>query len=144
MAEGQADLCMSMGRLEHFSERELAGVFGQMRRILAPGGVGSHIIDHRDHYWHYDKSIHCFHHLTFSDERWEKMERGRKRYRNRLLEPDYVRLFEQAGFEVVGCVHELHKEDAKDVDPTTLWGRYSDLSRDDLKAAVSHLIVRRP
>jgi SAM-dependent methyltransferase len=136
------DICFSMGRLEHFSPRDLDFLLAQMHRVLVPGGVGSHIVDHRDHYWHYDKSIHCFHHLTFSDKEWEALCRGRKSYRNRLLEPDYLRAFRQADFEVLAAVHDLHQEDAAGVDPRELWGPYAGLEGDDLRAAVSHFIVR--
>jgi hypothetical protein len=136
------DICMSMGRLEHFSQSDLGYLFDQMRRVLVPSGLGSHIVDHRDHYWHYDKSIHCFHHLTFSDKQWQRLCKGRKSYRNRLLEPDYIRTFEQAGFEVLAAIHDLHRTDAEQVDPKTLWGPYADLTRRDLEAAVSHFVVR--
>ena len=139
----RADLCLSMGRLEHFAEPELAGLLAEMRRILSPGGVGSHIVDHRDHLWHFDKSHHCFHHLSYSDEDWARRARGRQLYRNRLLERDYLRLFAEAGFDVLARVHELHRSDASEVDPRTLWGRYRELSREDLAAAVSHFVVRR-
>lgn len=137
-----ADVCFSMGRLEHFSPSDLESLFQQMHRILVPGGLGSHIVDHRDHYWHYDKSIHCFHHLTFSDERWEALCKGRKSYRNRLMEPDYVERFERNGFEVLAAIHDLHRSDAEGVDPRTFWGRYASLTQDDLHAAVSHFVVR--
>ena len=136
------DVCLSMGRLEHFSRSEIGLLFAQMRRILAPGGLGSHIVDHRDHYWHYDKAIHCFHHLTFSDAEWERICGKGKSYRNRLLEPDYVRLFEEAGFELLAAVHDLHRSDADGVDPKTLWGPYAGLTVHDLQAAVSHFVVR--
>lgn len=139
---GSVDICMSMGRLEHFGQSDLDYLFGQMRRVLVPGGLGSHIVDHRDHYWHYDKSIHCFHHLMFFDEKWEHLCKGRKSYRNRLLEPDYIRAFEQAGFQVLAAIHDLHREDAEQVDPKSLWGPYAHLTRQDLEAAVSHFVVR--
>jgi SAM-dependent methyltransferase len=142
LPSGSIDICMSMGRLEHFNPSDLDFLFKQMRRVLVPGGLGSHIVDHRDHYWHYDKSIHCFHHLTFSDMKWEVLCKGRKSYRNRLLEPDYVRKFEQGGFKVLAAVHDLHRKDAEGVDPKSLWGPYADLTPNDLQAAVSHLVVR--
>jgi hypothetical protein len=138
-----ADICISMGRLEHYSEDELRRLFSEMRRALSAGGVGSHIVDHRDHFWHFDRSGHCFRHLSYSDEQWAAIARGRKLYRNQLLESDYVRLFEEAGFDVLARVHELHRSDASEVDPRTLWGRYRELSREDLAAAVSHFVVRR-
>jgi len=101
-------------------------------------------VDHRDHFWHYDKSIHCFHHLTYSDAEWDSVARGRHMFRNRLLEGDYARMFEEQGFEVLAAVHHLHRDDAQGVDPGSLWDRYSELSPEDLEAAVTHFVVRRP
>lgn len=135
------DICMSMGRLEHLNPSNLDFLLAQMRRVLAPGGIGSHIVDHRDHYWHFDKSIHCFHHLTVSEEKWERICARGKAYRNRLLEPDYIHKFEEGG-EVLAAVHDLHRNDAAGVDPRSLWGIYAELSPSDLQAAVSHFIVR--
>lgn len=143
IAAESADLCFSMGRLEHFTVTELDLLFREMNRILVPGGIGSHIVDHRDHFWHYDKSIHCFNHLTFSDQEWSALVRGRHLYRNRLLEPDYIRLFKNNGCDVLASVHELHRHDADDIDPNTLWGRYAELTPQDLEAAVSHFIVKK-
>ncbi|MGB2905973.1 MAG: class I SAM-dependent methyltransferase [Candidatus Aminicenantaceae bacterium] len=138
------DVCFSMGRLEHFSQESLSVLMGQMSRIIRPGGIASYIVDHRDHFWHFDKSIHCFHHLTYSDKEWASTARGRHMYRNRLLEKDYCRLFEEQGFEVLAAIHRLHREDAAGVDPSSLWGRFSELRQQDLEAAVTHFVVRRP
>lgn len=141
--EGAVELCFSMGRLEHFTPEELDRLFAEMNRILVPAGIGSHIVDHRDHFWHYDKSIHCFNHLTFSDQEWSALVRGRHLFRNRLLEPDYIRLFQKNGFKVLAAVHKLHRSDAAGVDPRTLWGEYAKLTDLDLEAAVSHFIVQK-
>lgn len=140
--EGSTDICLSMGRLEHFTEEELASILRQMRRILMPGGIGSHIVDHRDHFWHFDKSIHCFNHLTYSDERWNQIAKL-KFYRNRMLEPDYIRLFQKEGFEVLASIHKLHRNDAQGMDADTLWGRYRSLPAEVFNAAVTHFILRR-
>jgi SAM-dependent methyltransferase len=140
---GSFDACFSMGRLEHFDRKGLSRVLTQMRRILSPGGIASHIVDHRDHFWHFDKSIHCFHHLSFSDKRWNALAKGRHMYRNRLLERDYIRLFQDHGFEVLAAVHNLHRSDADGLDPGTLWGRFAELEPGDLEAAVTHFVVRR-
>ncbi len=144
LATGSVDWCLSMGRLEHYQESNLVVLLAHMRQAMSPGSVGSHIVDHRDHFWHFDKSNHCFHHLTFSDEQWQRIAKGRRLYRNRLIESDYVRLFQEAGFDILACVNELHRDDARGVDPASLWGRYRELATADLAAAVSHFIVRRP
>lgn len=140
---GSTDACFSMGRLEHFDRDGLSRLLAQMHRILSPGGIASHIVDHRDHFWHFDKSIHCFHHLTFSDKQWNALSRGRHVYRNRLLEGDYLRLFQDSGFEVLAAIHDLHRRDAEGVDPGTLWGRFAELGSEDLEGAVTHFVVRR-
>ena len=78
MSDASQDICMSMGRLEHFTADQLEALFKQMSRILTAGGIGSHIVDHRDHFWHYDKSIHCFNHLTYSEKQWSSIAKGQR------------------------------------------------------------------
>ena len=56
---------------------------------------------------------------------------------------DYIELFHRSGFEVLAAVHDLHRNDAEGVDPATFHAPFSELSRRDLEAAVSHFVVRR-
>ena len=133
-----------MGQLKHFRPTDLEFLFAQMRRVLVPGGLGSHVVDHRDHYWHYDKSIHCFHHLTFSDSRMG----GRQQRTEGLQKPAArARLHPPVGTPRASrcwprsttCTGPGRRGG---VEPEGLWGPYARLTTDDLRAAVSHFVVR--
>lgn len=142
-AEGSFGLCMSMGALEHYPADALEGLIGNMGRFLHAGGVASHIVDHRDHLWHFDQTKDCFYHLRFSDEQWQRMAESPLLYLNRLLRSDYLRLFEEAGFEVRYAGHGLHERDTVGVARERLWGRYASASDEDLRAAVTHFVAVR-
>jgi hypothetical protein len=138
---GGFGLCMSMGALEHRAPQDLAGLIHTMARALRKGGVASHIVDHRDHLWHFDATKDCFHHLRFSDEEWLKLAMGPLLYVNRLLRSDYIRLFETAGFAVRYAGYGLHEGDTAGVVRERLWGRFASASAEDLHAAVSHFVA---
>ena len=55
LASGSIDLCHSGGTLEHYPPEELAAFLSECFRILRPGGVASHVFDHRDHLHHADR-----------------------------------------------------------------------------------------
>jgi SAM-dependent methyltransferase len=138
------DLCLSMGALEHYAPPALRALVAEMARVVRPGGITSHIVDHRDHLWHADPTKDCFHHLRFPDRFWQRIEHNPLLYTNRLLRSDYVEMLTEAGFEVRYAGYGLHESDAADIAPELLWGRYREASDEDLRAAVSHfLAVRR-
>jgi hypothetical protein len=49
IGERPVDLCHSGGALEHESPDELDTFLAQQVRVLRPGGIASHVFDHRDH-----------------------------------------------------------------------------------------------
>ena len=142
--DGSVDFCLSMGALEHFPPEELRALVAEMARVIRPGGVTSHIVDHRDHLFHGDPTKDCFYHLRFTDEFWRRVEGNPLLHLNRFLRSDYLALLEQAGFEVRYAGHGLHEGETTGVVRERLWGRYREASEEDLRAAVSHfLAVRR-
>jgi hypothetical protein len=54
----------------------------------------------RDHYSYFDSSLSPYNFLTISDRRWSLVNSS-LHYQNRLRRSDYLRLFEEAGFDVV-------------------------------------------
>lgn len=94
------DDIVSMGAMEHYDPAAVAVAFGEMYRVLRPGGAMSHIIDLRDHFHHADARLHPLNHLRYARQDW-----GRKTsplsYTNQLRRSDYVRLVEAAGFRIV-------------------------------------------
>jgi SAM-dependent methyltransferase len=65
IAPGSVDLVVSHSVLEHV--RDLPTLFGELERVLAPGGAMLHVVDYRDHFFKYP-----YHFLTFSRPTWER------------------------------------------------------------------------
>jgi len=65
LADGSIDLFWSQAVLEHVRRREVGPTFAEMRRLLSPTGVASHVVDFKDHLGG------KLNNLRFSEERWE-------------------------------------------------------------------------
>jgi SAM-dependent methyltransferase len=94
------DFITSTDVCEHIPEHDLAQIFRECKRLLRPGGAISCRIDLQDHYAYFDSSLSRYHFLRFSDRAWGLVN-SPLHFQNRLREPDYRRLVEEAGLEVV-------------------------------------------
>ncbi len=93
--DGSIDLVVSEAAMEHVRRSEIAPLLAQMRRVMAPDGVGLHGIDFQDHLGG------GLQHLRFSDAFWASPLVGRAGiYVNRLGLSAMVGRFRQAGFRV--------------------------------------------
>ncbi len=93
--DGSVDFIFSQAVLEHLRRREVAAILGEMRRILKPGGVSTHIIDLKDHF---QSSLN---NLRFSEAFWESdFVWSSGFYTNRLRYHEWIEMFITAGFEV--------------------------------------------
>lgn len=92
---GAVDLVFSQAVLEHVRLADFAKVAQEMRRILKPDGVASHVIDFRDHLQN------GLNNLRFSQRIWESEFMARSGfYTNRLAWPQMEKQFRDAGFSV--------------------------------------------
>lgn len=97
--DASVDLCWSQAVLEHVRRAEMPAVLAELRRVLKPDGIGSHVIDLQDHLGG------GLNNLRFTERFWEAEWIARAGfYTNRLQARDYARLFQAAGFapEIVG------------------------------------------
>jgi SAM-dependent methyltransferase len=100
--DGEADLLFSQAVLEHIRLAEFGEFAREMRRILKPGGVASHVIDFRDHLQN------GLNNLRFSGRVWESEFISRSGfYTNRLTWPAMEKIFREAGFCVELKLREL-------------------------------------
>jgi SAM-dependent methyltransferase len=100
LAAESVDFVSSTNTLEHVPEPDIGAILAECRRLMRPDGVLSCRIDMRDHYSYFDRSLTVYHFLGLSDRRW-RLANSSLHYQNRLRRPDYLRLFAEAGFEVV-------------------------------------------
>lgn len=93
--DGSVDLVVSEVALEHVRREDWAPLLQQFRRVMAPDGVGLHLIDFTDHLGG------GLQHLRFSDGFWASPLVGRAGiYLNRLGLSTMVGRLRRAGFTV--------------------------------------------
>ena len=86
--------------LEHVLLDEFRDLVAELRRIMAPGGIGIHSIDFRDHL---DGGLN---NLRFSADMWESpLFQNSGFYTNRLRPKEMIGIFEECGF-TVEIIHE--------------------------------------
>jgi SAM-dependent methyltransferase len=91
---GSIDLSFSQAVLEHVRAAEMPAVLRELRRVAAPGGVSSHVVDLEDHL------AHALNNLRFSERVWEsRLFATSGFYTNRLRRSRLLEIFDEAGFE---------------------------------------------
>ncbi len=98
--QGAVGCIFSAGTLEHYRPEQLDAEVSRMARALHPGGILSHVVDHRDHRWHADKRINPLQHLTLEEADYRARFDNPLEYHNRWLRSRYVALFTAHGFRV--------------------------------------------
>lgn len=99
---GSVDYITSTNTLEHIPQADLRGILRECHRLLTPDGLLSFRVDYQDHYSYFDRRISAYNFLQYSEHTW-KWCNPSLHYQNRLRHSDYLRLYENAGFEVVEC-----------------------------------------
>lgn len=155
LAGESVDLCHSGGALEHYTPAALAAFLRESFRILHPGGVASHVYDHRDHLRHVDPRWPFLLHMALPDGVYRAAFGHPLLFHNRLAPAEVTALFLAAGFEPI-AVRRFVLPDKRYVDagaaqagaagvPTWLnGGRLSRLSAEDRHTAAIHYLFRKP
>ncbi len=94
------DFICTNSTLEHIPAPALLPIMNESYRILKHGGVLCHLIDMKDHYSYFDKSISKYNFLKFSKSFW-KIFNSPLQYQNRLRLSQYRSIIKNAGFEIV-------------------------------------------
>jgi SAM-dependent methyltransferase len=97
---GSIDLVTSTDVLEHIPRGDLPLVLAECRRLLSAEGICSFAIDYKDHWSRFDRRLPRLHFLRYSERVWPLFNPP-LHFQNRLLHSDYLRLFKDAGFDVI-------------------------------------------
>ena len=100
LTEASIDFVSSTNTLEHIPEADITLILAECRRILRSDGSMSCRIDLRDHYSYFDPSVSTYAFLTRSDVQW-RLANSSLHFQNRLRRPDYLTMFDAAGFDIV-------------------------------------------
>jgi hypothetical protein len=100
LAAGAVALFVTNNVFEHVPADAIRALLGEAHRTGAPAALISHHIDLRDHYAKFDKSVGVYNSLRFSSRQWRYLN-SRMEPQNRLRHSDYLRLVDEAGFELL-------------------------------------------
>lgn len=140
---GTIGCIFSAGTLEHYAPEQLETELARMKNALAPNGILSHVVDHRDHRWHADKRISPLLHLTLGDADYRRRFGNPLDFHNRWLRSRYVALFEDHGFEVEYRDVIRYTDDLPPLDRVALAREFTGATEEDLRSLVTHFIARR-
>lgn len=101
LAAGSVDYQISNNVFEHIPLEVLLGILREGKRILRPGGVMIHAIDHSDHFSHSDQQISYINFLQFSQEQWDRYADNRFAYYDNLRAAECADMFSAAGLVIV-------------------------------------------
>jgi SAM-dependent methyltransferase len=136
------DCVTSSETLEHIPPDDIRAILIECRRCLREDGVMSFFIDYQDHYSFFDGNISAYNFLRYSEPIWS-LYNPSLHYQNRLRHKDYLRLFDETGFDVV----EEHRrpvsaEDLALVSRLPLDTRFRVYSPDELAIKEAMLVLR--
>ena len=155
LPDASVDLCHTGGALEHLRPAQLRAFLSECRRIVRPGGLMSHVLDHRDHLHHADPAWPYLSHLRWSPTAYEVLFGHPLLYHNRLLPSKVAPMFEEEGFEPVALrrlvlpSHEWVDDEreanaaAPGIARRRLAFAFRHASEADLRTAAAHYVYRR-
>ena len=143
------DFVVSSDVLEHI-DRDIVGSFvDQMFRLVKPGGLVLHAIDLCDHLSYFDPKAPAKAYCRFDGPTWDRWFNSKTQYINRIQRPQWLSLFERAGFECVAeePVSDLEWRRRPIKDPlgiTRVHRSYADLTQLDLQTTTLVVVLRKP
>jgi hypothetical protein len=140
---GTIGLMFSTGTMEHYSPQQLEEWIAMVGRALRPDGVLSHVMDHRDHRWHADKSLSPWLQYTLSEAQFRQVMGNTLDYHNRWLKGDWVRFFERHGWQVTCRTVIANTPDLIQTPRELLAPAYRDAPGGDFDSLVTHFVAKR-
>ncbi len=149
MPSDSFDVQVSTHLLEHISPDALPRLLRNGQRLLRPGGIAVHLIDHTDHLdrlARFRANAPRFEFLRFEDQEWRKRDRESYIYMNRMRSSEYMPYFTSAGFDIVEVDVAVDDEavEAIHAGETPLASRFRDMVPADVATRQTLLVVRNP
>ena len=141
--DGHFDIHLSISALEHAPLESVQSILHTASRLLRPGGICAHFIDHSDHYAHHDAGLSPINFLRFDDPQWSSHKRLTSV--NGLRASEYLPLFENAGLNILTVNNTVDNDCANLIKSgkLPLAQRFHNYSMHDL-ATLDSLIVAVP
>ncbi|MEM6686513.1 MAG: methyltransferase domain-containing protein [Bacteroidota bacterium] len=140
----QVDLVFSRFVLEHIPPEDLLQIHQSFAKILPKSTYILHMISPSDHRAYTDKSLSYYDFLKYSKDEWKK-QHTKFDYHNRLRLPDYVQIFEKAGYEIISLDYdtcEKTSEKYRKFKELTLHEDYQNYTEEELLAGSINVLMK--
>ena len=145
--DGGFDIHLSHWALEHVPPNDLRSVLESAARLLKPGGVSAHKIDHTDHFAHDDPSLELMDFLRFDDSEWAgRAEEDGFVYVNRLRAPEYPPVFAASGLAIRVERNFVDEASVRQIESggLPLAGRFAGMNARELATSITIIVAERP
>lgn len=145
--DGGFDIHLSHYALEHVPPDDIHGVLETAARLLKPGGVSAHKIDHTDHVAHDDPSLDLMDFLRFDDSEWaNRTAENGFAYVNRLRASAYPPIFAASGLEIRVKTNSVDEASVRSIESggLPLAERFRGADARDLASDTSIIVAERP
>jgi SAM-dependent methyltransferase len=137
------DVVFSNSVLEHVTPEDLSAIMYETRRILRPSGVAVHCVACNDHYANFDRGISYVNYLRYSAREWRRWNNSLQ-YQNRLRAPDFLRIAEDSGLDVVITRQYVRPGVEAALLTLRIAPEFSNYSRAELAATTINFVCRAP
>lgn len=128
---------------EHIPPDDIKLILAECRRILNNDGLMSFKIDYQDHYYDFDKKISVYNFLQYSDSQWKKYNPD-LHYQNRLRHKEYLKMFDEAGFEILEEYRtDGTEQDLEVISNLPIDSKFKNFDIEELAVRESRLILRK-
>lgn len=138
-----ADLVFSRFVLEHVTPETITKIHRHLNK-LNDGTLVLHLISPSDHRAYTDKSVSYYDFLQYSQKEWNRVQ-TKFDYHNRLRLPQYIRLFVDAGFEILDIHYDVPEKDSekyKAFKKLRIHSDYASYSEEELLAGSINILLR--
>lgn len=143
LSDNSIDIITSTNTLEHIPRKDIQDILRECYRLLKDDGLMCFCIDYGDHYSYFDGSISIYNFLQYSDRRWALFNPA-LHYQNRLRHRDYIKIFQNAGFEIVDERRiDGTAVDLETIEKLSLDKRFKSYTTAELAVRNSRIILRK-
>jgi predicted SAM-dependent methyltransferase len=100
LLDNSVDYIYTNSVIQNIPESSLFDIIRECHRIIAPNGLVSFRQSYADQWSYRDNSITKYNYLRYSEKQWKKYNPPIQ-YQNRMRHKDYLRIYTDAGFEVI-------------------------------------------
>lgn len=142
LGDKSLDIVMSNTVLEHIPRSDIYNLFSSLRPKVIDNGVMVHLVDHSDHFEHFDKSVSKINFLTWNEEKHALINYLIKDGENRMRHHEYQQVFVDSGYEMVTEKTDLNQKTLELVETLDLVYPYKKMRPEQLAVLTSIYSLR--